>query len=130
MIKKGLPVKKAIIITAPGKKIVIGDPKPTADKRKSSKTKACKSSTKSGHADGTVNTGSVTTLSPLLSKATASKLDRLKRKTAAAKRASPAKTTEKVAGNPARDEECTSILKKQKKSPANDAVAAKGQGNR
>ena len=36
--KKGLPVDKAIDTTAPAKKIVIGDSKPTSDKRKSRKT--------------------------------------------------------------------------------------------
>ena len=91
MIKKGLPVKKAIDTTACGKKIVIGDPKPTADKKKSSKTKACKSSTKSGHVDGIVDTGSKTTHSQLFSRATNSKLNRLKKKKAAAKKKPAAK---------------------------------------
>ena len=42
------------------------------------------------------------------------------------KRAAPLKTTEKVAGHPARDKECLIILKKEKKSQANDAVEAMG----
>ena len=41
-------------------------------------------------------------------------------------RISPAKTKENVGGNPSRDKEGSSISKKQKKNPANDAVAAKG----
>ena len=39
------------------------------------------------------------------------------------------KTTEKVGGNHSRDKEGSSISKKQKKTPANDAVAAKGIGD-
>jgi len=38
MKKKGLPVEKATDTTAPTKKMVICDPKPILDKRKSSKT--------------------------------------------------------------------------------------------
>ena len=147
MKKKGLPVKKAIDPSVPRKTIVIDDPKPSADKRKLSKTKLRKSSSKSGHAVGIVD--SVVTdnkrvhsqvlskatnpqLSQMLSKATNAKLARLKTlkdQKAAAKRASPLKTTEKVAGHPASDKECSSILKKQKKSSANDAVEAKEMGD-
>ena len=59
---------------------LIDDPKPTADEKKSSKTKACKLITKAGHADCIVDTGSKTTHSQLLSKATNSKLAQLKKK--------------------------------------------------
>ena len=48
---------------------------------------------------------------------------------AAAKRAAPLKTAEKVVGHQAMDKECPLILKKQKISPANDAVEAKGIGD-
>ena len=40
----------------------------------------------------------------------------MKKKETTAKRASPAKTRDRVEGNHVGDEECTSILKKQKKS--------------
>ena len=63
MIKKGLPVKKAIDATTPTKKIVICDPKTTSGKRKSSET-----------------------LSPGLHNATMMKLALLKRKTEEAKK--------------------------------------------
>ena len=114
MKKKGLPMEKAIDTTAPPKTIVISRTKPKSGKRKSSKT-----------------------LSPKLHNITKRKLALLKRKREEAKKASPrrvlfkevvspAKTTEKVGGNPSRDKEGSSISKKQKKIPANDAVAAKG----
>ena len=82
---------------------VIGDCNPTGDEGNSSKTKACKSITKAVPADGIVDTDS---------KATHSKLAKMKKKGTTAKRTSPAKTRDRVEGNPVGDEECTSISKK------------------
>ena len=143
MQKKGLLLKKAIDPSVPCKRSFIDDPKHSADKRESSKSKLCKSSSKSGQADGIVDsvpTGNKRVHSQVLSKATNPQLPRMlsnatnariaslktrKDQKAAAKRAAPLKTMGIVDSSPVPSK---STKSKHRKSAAKGPLVTRQSG--